>query len=73
MNVLDSNGLLNDENKLWTKEDTEVLFKGNKTLAKISKKLTDIGASANVLLHGGKLIYKNYEKNNISTNTIMND
>jgi hypothetical protein len=73
MNVLDSNGLLNDENKLWTKQDTEVLFKGNKTLAKISKKLTDIGASANVLLHGGKIINKNYEKNNISSNTIMND
>lgn len=71
MNVLDSNGLLNDENKLWVKQNTEVLFKGNKTLAKISKKLTDIGASANVLLHGGKLENKNYEKNNISTNTIM--
>jgi len=73
MNVLDANGLLNDENKLWVKQDTEVLFKGNKVLAKISKKLTDIGASANVLLHGGKLINKNYEKNNISSNTIMND
>ena len=49
MNVLDSNGLLNNENKLWVKQDTEVLFKGNKVLAKVSKKLTDIGASANVL------------------------
>lgn len=73
MNVLDANGLLNNENKLWVKQDTEVLFKDNKVLAKISKKLTDIGASANVLLHGGKLINKNYEKNNISSNTIMND
>lgn len=73
MNVLDANGLLNNENKLWTKQDTEVLFKGNKVLAKISKKLTDIGASANVLMRGGKLINKIYEKNNISTNTIMND
>jgi hypothetical protein len=35
--------------------------------------LTDIGASANVLFRGGKLENKNYEKNNISTNTIMND
>jgi hypothetical protein len=73
MNVLDSNGLLNESNKEWVKQDTEVLFKGNKTLAKISKKLTDIGASANVLLRGGKLENKNYEKNNISTNNIMND
>jgi hypothetical protein len=73
MNVLNANELLNESNKQWVKQDTEVLFKGNKTLAKISKKLTDIGASANVLLHGGKLINKNYEKNNISSNTIMND
>ena len=73
MNVLDANGLLNDENKLWVKQDTEILFKGNKVLAKISKKLTDIGASANVLMRGGKLENKIYEKNNISTNTIMND
>jgi len=73
MNVLDANGLLNESNKDWVKQNTEVLFKGNKVLAKISKKLTDIGASANVLLHGGKLINKNYEKNNILSNTIMND
>jgi len=73
MNVLDANGLLNADNKDWVKQDTEVLFKGNKVLAKISKKLTDIGASANVLMRGGKLENKIYEKNNISTNTIMND
>jgi hypothetical protein len=73
MNVLDANGLLNESNKNWVKQDTEILFKGNKVLAKISKKLTDIGASTNVLLHGGKLINKNYEKNNILSNTIMND
>lgn len=72
MNVLDANGLLNDENKVWVKQDTEVLFKGNKTLAKISKKLTDIGASANVLIHGGGVL-NNYEKNNISQNNIMRD
>jgi len=73
MNVLDANGLLNDDNREWVKQDTEILFKGNKTLAKISKKLTDIGASANVLLRGGKLENKNYEKNNISIDNIMND
>lgn len=70
MNVLDSNGLLNDGNQSWVKQNTEVLFKGNKTLAKISKKLTDIGASANVLMHGGN-IKKNYENNNISQDYIM--
>jgi len=69
MNVLDANGLLNDGNQSWVKQDTEVLFKGNKTLAKISKKLTDIGASANVLMRGGNL--NNYEKNNISKDNIM--
>jgi len=69
MNVLDANGLLNDGNQSWVKQDTEVLFKGNKTLAKISKKLTDIGASANVLMSGGDL--NNYKKNNISKDNIM--
>ena len=71
MNVLDANGLLNAENKDWVKQDTEILFKNNKVLAKVSKKLTDIGASANVLLKGGNL--ENYEKNKISTNIIMTD
>lgn len=71
MNVLDSNGLLNSGNQEWVKQNTEVLFKGNKTLAKISKKLTDIGASANVLLHGGNI--NNYENNNISQDNIMSD
>jgi hypothetical protein len=71
MNVLDANGLLNDGNQSWVKQDTEVLFKGNKTLAKISKKLTDIGASANVLMRGGNL--NNYENNNISQDNIMSD
>jgi len=71
MNVLDANGLLNETNKSWVKQNTEVLFKGNKTLAKISKKLTDIGASANVLLKGGKL--KNNENNKISSNIIMSE
>ena len=69
MNVLDANGLLNSGNQEWVKQNTEVLFKGNKTLAKISKKLTDIGASANVLIHGGNL--NNYENNNISQDYIM--
>jgi hypothetical protein len=69
MNVLDANGLLNSGNQDWVKQNTEVLFKGNKTLAKISKKLTDIGASANVLIHGGNL--NNYENNNISQDYIM--
>jgi hypothetical protein len=71
MNILDANKLLNDGNLEWVKQNTEVLFKGNKTLAKISKKLTDIGASANVLFHGGDL--NNYEKNNISKDNIMSD
>jgi hypothetical protein len=75
MNVLDANGLLNAENKEWVKQDTEILFKNNKVLAKVSKKLTDIGASVNVLLKGGNLdnYEKNNEKNNFSTNIIMKD
>jgi len=75
MNVLDANGLLNADNKEWVKQNTEVLFKNNKTLAKVSKALTDIGASANVLLKGGNLdnYEKNNEKNNFSTNIIMKD
>ena len=68
MNVLDANGLLNAENKEWVKQDTEVLFKNNKVLAKVSKKLTDIGASVNVLMKGGEI--KNTSENKIYPNNI---
>jgi len=70
MNVLDANGLLNAENKEWVKQDTEVLFKNNKVLAKVSKKLTDIGASVNVLMKGGEIDNKNTSKNKIYPNNI---
>jgi hypothetical protein len=70
MNVLDANGLLNDENKDWVKQDTEVLFKNNKVLAKVSKKLTDIGASVNVLMKGGEINNKNTSENKIYPNNI---
>lgn len=71
MNVLDANGLLNAENKEWVKQDTEVLFKNNKVLAKVSKKLTDIGASVNVLMKGGEI--KNTSENKIYSNNIKMD
>jgi hypothetical protein len=70
MNVLEANGLSNDENTKFVKQDTQVLFEESPILAKVSKKLTDVGASFNALFRGGA-INENYEENNISPNIIM--
>jgi len=72
MNVLEANGLSNDENKKFVKQDTQVLFEDSPILAKVSKKLTDVGASFNALFRGGEIEdNNNYEKNIISPNNIM--
>lgn len=71
MNVLQSNNVSNDENTKFVKQDTQVLFKDSSLLQKVSKKLTDIGASANVLMKGGEI--DNTLENKISTNNITMD
>lgn len=72
MNVLDANGLGNAENKKFVKQDTKELFEDSPILAKVSKKLTDVGASFNALFRGGA-INENYEENKISTDNITMD
>jgi hypothetical protein len=71
MNVLQSNKVSNEENTKFVKQDTQVLFKNSSLLQKVSKKLTDIGASSNVLMKGGEI--DNTLENNISTNNITMD
>ena len=71
MNVLQSNNVSNDENTQFVKQDTQVLFKDSSLLQKVSKKLTDIGASANVVMKGGEI--NNTLENKISTNNITMD
>lgn len=75
MNVLEANGLSNEENTKFIKQDTQVLFKDSPLLQKVSKKLTDIGASFNVLTHGGGLQEdnKNTLENKIYPNNITMD
>jgi len=68
MNVLQSNKVSNEENTNFVKQDTQVLFKNSSLLQKVSKKLTDIGASANVLIKGGEI--DNTLENKIYTNNI---
>jgi hypothetical protein len=71
MNVLQSNKVSNEENTKFVKQNTQVLFKDSSLLQKVSKKLTDIGASANVLMKGGEI--DNTLENKISTNNITMD
>jgi hypothetical protein len=72
MNVLQSNDIVNSENSNFVKQDTQVLFKDSPLLSKVSKKLTDIGASFNVLTRGGG-INENVPENKIYPNNITMD
>jgi len=71
MNILQANGLSNDENIKFVKQDTQVLFKDSPLLRKVSKKLTDIGASVNVLMKGGEIDNKKTSENKIYPNNIQ--
>lgn len=59
LSVLQANHLDTPELTNFTKQDTSSLFKSDPTLAKISKGLTDLGASFDVAMTGGKLSAKN--------------
>lgn len=56
--VLQANKLATPELTTFVKQNTDSLFKSDPTLAKISKSLTDLGASADVLMSGGKISKK---------------
>ena len=56
--VLQANKLDTPELTNFTKQDTSSLFKSDPTLSKISKGLTDLGASFDVAMAGGKLSAK---------------
>ena len=53
--ILEANNLMTSELRSFVKQNTDEIFKQNPTLAKISKGLTDLGASVNVIQQGGKL------------------
>ena len=72
MNVLQSNDIVNSENSNFVKQNTQALFKDSPLLSKVSKKLTDIGASFNVLTRGGG-INENVTENKIYPNNITMD
>jgi len=54
-NVLQANNLLTQELRDFVKQNTDEIFKQNPTLAKISRGLTDLGASINVIQQGGSI------------------
>jgi hypothetical protein len=53
--ILEANNLMTPELRSFVKQNTDEIFKQNPTLAKISRGLTDLGASVNVIQQGGKL------------------
>ena len=55
LNVLNANGLGNEDNRNFVKQNTQALFADLPYLRKFSNTLTDIGARANVLVSGGDL------------------
>lgn len=74
LSVLQANHLDTPELTNFTKQDTSSLFKSDPTLAKISKGLTDLGASFDVAMTGGKLSTKNMNNSHFlsSINIHMN-
>ena len=66
LSLLKANNILTDELNRFVKQDTSEIFKQNPNLAKISRKLTDIGAAINVVQQGGSLRKLKSNGNNIS-------
>jgi hypothetical protein len=52
---LKANNILTNELGSFVKQNTSEIFKQNPNLAKISRKLTDVGAAINVIQQGGSL------------------
>ena len=55
LSLLKANNIVTPELADFVKQDTSEIFKQNPNLAKISKGLTDVGASINVIQQGGRL------------------
>jgi hypothetical protein len=60
LNILSSNNLLNEEYKKFIYQDTEQLFNNLGYLKILSDKITDLGASMNVIKEGGRVKNNNY-------------
>jgi len=60
--VLQANKLITSDLTTFIKQDTSSLFQSDPTLAKISKGLTDLGASFDVAMHGGALALEKKKK-----------
>jgi hypothetical protein len=67
LNVLSSNGLLNEEYKKFIYQDTKQLFNNLGYLKILSDKITDLGASMNIIKEGGRI------KNNYIIQSILFD
>ena len=61
--LLRANNIATSELLSFVKQDTSEIFKQNPNLAKISRKLTDIGAAVNVIQQGGSLKIKSKHNN----------
>ena len=61
--LLKANNIATPELLSFVKQDTSEIFKQNPNLAKISRKLTDIGAVVNVIQQGGSLKLKSSHNN----------
>ena len=66
--VLRANNISTPDLLSFVKQDTSEIFKQNPNLAKISRKLTDIGAAINVVQQGGSLKIKSKHNNMDSRN-----
>ena len=55
LNVLKSNGIGNEQDYEFIKQDTEQLFKGLPALKKVAHLATELGERGNILLQGGAL------------------
>lgn len=71
--VLKANNIATPELLSFVKQDTSEIFKQNPNLAKISRKLTDIGAAINVVQQGGSLKIKSKHNNMDSRNMLSHN
>ena len=53
--ILQSNGLLNSRNELFTKQSTDSYFSDD--LRKFTNTITDIGSKIDIVREGGRLLY----------------
>ena len=69
LSLLKANNILTEELNSFVKQNTSEIFKQNPNLAKISRKLTDVGAAINVIQQGGSLRKIKSNHSNIDMDT----